>query len=91
MDTLALILSIIGSINWGLVGIFRFDLVAWLSRYIYVLELKLSNNGGLDAAEQQIRDCRYIEPFKGDPRKVVGLAVELDSEGKGLINWKVVE
>lgn len=67
------------------------DLVAWLSRYIYVLELKLSNNGGLDAAEQQIRDCRYIEPFKGDPRKVVGLAVELDSEGKGLINWKVVE
>ena len=30
MDTLALILSIIGSLNWGRVGIFRFDLVAWL-------------------------------------------------------------
>ena len=30
MDTLALILSIIGCLNWGLVGIFRFDLVAWL-------------------------------------------------------------
>ena len=30
MDTIALILSIIGSINWGLVGIFQFDLVAWL-------------------------------------------------------------
>lgn len=30
MDTLALLLSIIGSLNWGLVGIFRFDLVAWL-------------------------------------------------------------
>lgn len=29
MDTLALILAIIGSVNWGLVGIFRFDLVAW--------------------------------------------------------------
>ena len=45
MDTLALILSIIGSINWGLVGIFRFDLVAWLfggqtavvSRIIYTI------------------------------------------------------
>ncbi len=45
MDTLALILSIIGSINWGLVGIFQFDLVAWLfggqssvvSRIIYTL------------------------------------------------------
>ena len=30
MDTIALILSIIGSLNWGLIGIFQFDLVAWL-------------------------------------------------------------
>lgn len=30
MDTLALILSIIGCINWGLIGLFRFNLVAWL-------------------------------------------------------------
>ena len=45
MDTIALILSIIGSINWGLVGIFKFDLVAWIfggqdaiiSRIIYTL------------------------------------------------------
>ena len=45
MDTIALILSIIGSINWGLVGLFQFDLVAWLfggqsavfSRIIYAL------------------------------------------------------
>lgn len=45
MDTLALILSIIGSANWGLVGLFQFDLVAWLfggqdaliSRIIYTI------------------------------------------------------
>lgn len=45
MDTIALILSIIGSINWGLVSLFQFDLVAWLfggqsavfSRIIYGL------------------------------------------------------
>ena len=45
MDTLALILSIIGSANWGLVGLFQFDLVAWLfggsdallSRIIYTV------------------------------------------------------
>ena len=45
MDTLALILSIIGCVNWGLVGIFQFDLVAWLfggsgslfSRIIYTI------------------------------------------------------
>lgn len=69
----------------------RIDLVAWLSRYIYVIELKLSNNGGMTAAEQQIRNCGYTEPFKGDKRKVIGLAVELDSEGKDLVDWKVVE
>ena len=45
MDTIALILSIIGCINWGLIGIAKFDLVAWLfggqdaiiSRIIYTL------------------------------------------------------
>ncbi|MBR6761921.1 MAG: DUF378 domain-containing protein [Oscillospiraceae bacterium] len=44
-DKLALILLVIGGINWGLVGIFELDLVAWLfggaaslvSRVIYVL------------------------------------------------------
>ena len=30
MDAVALVLTIIGSINWGLIGIFQFDLVAWL-------------------------------------------------------------
>ena len=30
MDRLALILVIIGAINWGLVGLFQFDLVAWI-------------------------------------------------------------
>ena len=45
MDTLTLILAIIGCANWGLVGLFQFDLVAWLfggqasllSRIIYTL------------------------------------------------------
>ncbi len=45
MDTIALILSIIGSINWGLVGLLQFDLVSWIfggqdavmSRIIYVV------------------------------------------------------
>ena len=30
MDRIALILTIIGGINWGSIGLFRFDLVAWL-------------------------------------------------------------
>ena len=30
IDKIALALVIIGAVNWGLVGVFRFDLVAWL-------------------------------------------------------------
>jgi hypothetical protein len=45
LDRIALILTIIGGINWGSIGIFKFDLVAWifggqdaiLSRIIYTL------------------------------------------------------
>ena len=45
LDRIALTLLIIGGLNWGCVGIFRFDIVAWLfggqvgivSRIIYIL------------------------------------------------------
>lgn len=44
LDYIALILVIIGGINWGLIGFFKFDLVAfifgqmtWISRIIYAL------------------------------------------------------
>ena len=43
MDRIALILTIIGALNWGSIGLFQFDIVAWicggqaslLSRIIY--------------------------------------------------------
>ena len=45
MDRLARILTIIGALNWGSVGLFQFDLVAWIgggqggvvSRILYTL------------------------------------------------------
>ncbi len=30
MDRIALIITIIGALNWGSIGLFRFDIVAWL-------------------------------------------------------------
>lgn len=30
LDKIALALLIVGGINWGLIGIFQFDLVAWI-------------------------------------------------------------
>lgn len=69
----------------------RIDAIVTTPKFIYVLELKLTNNGGVDAAAQQIIDNRYLEPFKADKRKVIGLAIELDEQGKGLIDWKRVK
>ena len=44
LDSTALTLSIIGAVNWGLIGLFKFDLVAFLfgsmtllSRIIYTI------------------------------------------------------
>ncbi len=44
LDCLALTIAIVGAINWGLIGLFSFDLVAfifgnmsWFSRIIYAL------------------------------------------------------
>jgi uncharacterized membrane protein YuzA (DUF378 family) len=45
MDRIALILTIVGALNWGSIGLFKFDIVAWLcggqdalvSRIIYTV------------------------------------------------------
>ena len=45
VNKIALILAIVGALNWGLVGLFTFDLVAWIcggagtvvARIIYTL------------------------------------------------------
>ena len=68
----------------------RIDMVVETTQYIYVLELKLSDNGGVDAAAEQIRAKQYAEPFQADKRKVIALAIELDDRGKGLVDWKEV-
>lgn len=45
LDRIALILSIIGGVNWGLIGLLQFDIVAWIfggqdsivSRVVYTI------------------------------------------------------
>lgn len=45
LDKIALVLVIIGAVNWGCIGIFSFDIIAWIfgsqaaifSRIIYTL------------------------------------------------------
>ncbi|MBO4353748.1 MAG: DUF378 domain-containing protein [Clostridia bacterium] len=45
LDRISLVLTIIGALNWGSIGLFRFDVVAWifggqdavLSRIVYTV------------------------------------------------------
>ena len=45
LDKISLVLTIIGALNWGAIGLFRFDVVAWIfggqdavmSRIIYTV------------------------------------------------------
>jgi uncharacterized membrane protein YuzA (DUF378 family) len=45
LDRIALVLTIVGALNWGSIGLFKFDIVAWMcggqdalvSRIIYTL------------------------------------------------------
>ena len=44
LDYTALVITVIGALNWGLIGLFRFNLVTflfgdmtWLSRIVYVI------------------------------------------------------
>lgn len=69
----------------------RIDIVAWTTRHVYVMELKLQKNSGLAAAAQQIHDNGYAEPFKADHRTPICLAIELDDLGKGLLDWQEVK
>ena len=68
----------------------RIDVIVFATRFIYVIELKLTKNGGLGSAEKQMLDRKYMEPFKADKRGVKGIAIELDDLGKGLVNWKEI-
>ena len=68
----------------------RIDMVVETTNFIYVLELKLTNNGGIDAATEQMKAKQYAEPFKADKRRTIALAIELDDKGKGWVDWKEV-
>lgn len=69
----------------------RIDILCTTANHIYVMELKLKNNGGIEAAARQIKERRYTEPFKTDKREVIALAIELDDMGKGLLNVEKVK
>ncbi|MBE6885706.1 MAG: DUF378 domain-containing protein [Oscillospiraceae bacterium] len=65
LDKISLILTIIGALNWGSIGLFKFDIVAWIfggqgaviSRIIYTLVAL----AGIWCISLLFRDKREVE------------------------------
>lgn len=55
LDWVALILLIVGGINWGLVGLSSFDLVGWVFDFMPMLETTIYILVGLSAIYILIR------------------------------------
>ena len=45
----------------------------------------------LPSLTMRAENRQYMDPFKADTRQVVGLGIELDENGKGLLDWKRME
>ena len=65
LNKITLLLLIVGGLNWGLVGLFGFDLVAALFGEMSMLSRLVYSLVGLSAAWQ------LIPLFGGDSRKTV--------------------
>jgi uncharacterized membrane protein YuzA (DUF378 family) len=63
LNKITLLLLIVGGLNWGLVGLLDFDLVAALFGYMTILSRLVYSLVGLSALWQ------FIPLFGGDSRK----------------------
>lgn len=66
----------------------RIDMVVKTTEYIYVMELKLKQNGGLKAARNQMESRRYADAYGAEFRKVIPLAIVFDADTRSLSEWK---
>lgn len=68
----------------------RIDLVIHTPNIIYVLELKMNDNGGTNAASQQIATRHYADAFSASHKQTINLALVFDKDNRGLIDWNEV-
>ena len=67
----------------------RIDLVCRYDTCILVIELKMAENGGLDAAEQQIADRAYLAPYMAQNKPIYAVALEFDAQLRGMTRYSV--
>ncbi len=67
----------------------RIDIVCKTKWRNAIFELKMTSNGGLDAASEQIADRKYAAPFLTEDKELLTFAIEFDSTEKSLTRWKI--
>lgn len=65
----------------------RIDLTIETPNIIYVLELKMSDNGGAAAASQQLKSRHYADAYGASHKVVKNLALVFDKDNRGLVDW----
>lgn len=66
----------------------RIDLAIETPEIIYIMELKMADNGGAQAAAEQIASRHYADAYAASKKKRICLALAFDKENRGLIDWQ---
>ena len=67
----------------------RMDIVCKTKWRNAIFELKMTSNGGLAAASEQIKDRSYAAPFLSEEKELLTFAIEFDAKNKELKRWKI--
>jgi len=67
----------------------RIDAVVQTDTHIYVVEFKLDESA--DKAIQQIQTKAYLEKYKNQDKKLVGLGINFSSKTKNVSDWKMID
>ena len=65
----------------------RIDLTVLVPSAVYILELKMDDEGGVNAAATQIAARHYADMYAASHRPIVCLAVEFERKGRRLKRW----
>ena len=68
----------------------RIDLIAESESFVYIMELKMDDNGGIKSAIEQIKDRHYKDAYIASNKNVIGLALTFSRKSRGLERWKIV-
>ena len=66
----------------------RADCVLKTADTVYIFEFKLSGNGSVEEALNQIKTQEYAAPYKGSGQKIVLIGAGFDEEKRTIRDWK---